>query len=484
MNSDRLMKPAKTFSNKNKQAGAAVLYTCTALLLAVMTTFNSATWAQTPPIEPSLPYTVKASDKLIRLSRDMLVSPQAWADVAKYNQLKNPDVIAVGQKIDIPLRFLKSKAASGKVISTEGDVSSSGSALQPGTAIVDGSQLKTGANSSAVIELGDGSRIKILPNSLAQVVSNRDYVLRDASASGSTNWFSGLMRLSAGTLEALAAKNTKRATPLQIETPTSVVGVRGTSFRVAYDDPASKSARTEVIEGQVRADNPAQGNGADLPMGTGAVVKPLEKDIKVVTLLPAPDLAGLPTDILKPQGSWPMPNLVGATGYRVQVSSDDKFDKILRDLKVTTPSADLADLPKGNWYARVRGIDAVGLEGFDSIKLIAVKDGEWRVSYSSISLAGGKALLSWTSVQSSGQAVVSSSYTAVLAQDAALAKTLTTSPSLDGKQQLDLGDLNPGTYYLRLASSDGSRSEIYQFNLPANWGKSVFNIMSALHVIK
>ena len=83
MNSDRLMKPAKTFSNKNKQAGAAVFYTCTALLLAVMTTFNSATWAQTPPIEPSLPYTVKASDKLIRLSRDMLVSPQAWADVAK-----------------------------------------------------------------------------------------------------------------------------------------------------------------------------------------------------------------------------------------------------------------------------------------------------------------------------------------------------------------------------------------------------------------
>ena len=438
-----------------------------------------------PPVapEPSLTYTVKPSDKLIRLSRDMLVSPQAWNEVARFNRLKNPDMIAAGQKIEIPLRFLKSSAASGKVLSAEGDVTLGGNPVRPGAAVADGSQFKTGINSSAVIELGDGSRIKILPNSLAEVVTNRNYALREASGSGSTNWFSGLMRLTAGTLEALASKVAKRATPLQIETPTSVVGVRGTEFRVAFDDPASNSARTEVIEGKVRADNLAQQVSAELPTGTGAVVKPLEKEIKVVLLLPAPDLGAIPADIFKPPGTWPMPVLAGASAYRVQVSSDDRFDKIVRDLKVTTNSADLASLANGNWFARVRGIDGQGLEGFDSIKLVTVKEGQWRVTYSSMNLLNGKTVLSWVGQQASGQLVTGSSYSALVARDEALTQAVT----VEGKgsaPRLELGDLKPGVYFIRLRNNAGMSSDTYRFEIPSNWGKTVFDQTSSLQPVR
>ncbi len=440
--------------------------------------------AKSRTLEPSLPYVVQPSDKLIRLSRDMLVSPQAWNEVARYNQLKNPDLIVPGQKIDIPLRFLKSTAASGKVISAEGEVTLGGNAVQPGATIVDGSRVKTGANSSAVLELGDGSRIKILPNSLADVVTNRNYAMRSTGAGGSTNWFSGLMRLTTGTLEALASKVSQRATPLQIETPTSLVGVRGTEFRVAFDDPASNSARTEVIEGKVRADNPTQQVSAELPGGTGAVVKPLDREIKVVVLLPAPDLSTVPADILKPPGNWPMPALTGATAYRVQVASDDKFDKIVRDLKVTSDSADLASLDNGNWFARVRGIDGVGLEGFDTVKLITVKDGQWRVSYSSLSLVNGKTVLSWIGQQAGGQAMASSSYSALLARDEALTQAPVTIAGTGSAPRLDLGDLKPGVYFLRLQSTGGMSSDIYRFEIPNNWGKSVFDKTSALQAVK
>ena len=452
--------------------------------------FGSLASAQTRVLEPSLPYVVKPSDKLIRLSKEMLISTQAWNDVAKYNQLKDPDLIFPGQKLDIPLRYLKSKPSGGKIISAEGDVTQGGTAVQPGTAIVDGSQLKTGANSSAVIELGDGSRIKILPNSLAQVVTNRDYAVRDASASGSTNWFSGLMRLSAGTLEALASKTAKRATPLQIETPTSLVGVRGTEFRVAYDDPASAAARTEVIEGNVRADNPAQRVGADLPMGTGAVVKPAERDIKVVILLPAPDLANTPAEILKPTGAWPMPTLAGASAYRVQVSSDDKFDKIVRDLKIETGSAELGSLANGNWFARIRGIDAQGLEGFDTVKLIEVKDGLWRVSYSTMSLVGGQTVLGFIGQQVNGQPFTGSNYSAVVARDEALTQVVANSDKeVPGRgPRLALGDLKPGVYFIRLSSKAAQggtmNSAIYRFEIPANWGRSVFDMTSSLQDVR
>ena len=461
----------------------AIIFVASAIAITSLSTAH----AQTPVrSEASLPYTVQASDTLSKFSREVLVSPRAWEEVAKFNQLKNSNVLSIGQRLNIPLRLLKSSAAGGKVISAEGDVTQGGNKMVPGALITDGSQFKTGANSSAVIELGDGSRIKLLPNSLAEIVSNKNYAMRDASRSGSTNWFSGLMRLTEGALEALASKTAKRATPLQIETPTSVVGVRGTEFRVAFDDPASKGARTEVIEGKVRADNPAQKSGADLPMGTGAVVKPLEKDVKVVILLPAPDLSAISSEVLKPQGSWPMPNLAGASGYHVQVASDEQFDKIVRDIKVASNagSADLSSLPNGSWFARVRGIDGVGLEGYNSVKLIAVKDGEWRVTYSSLSVVGGSTLLSWVGQQAGGATLTADSYSAVVASDAALtqaARSVPNTAQMAGKApSLNLGELKPGVYYVRLASKEGLRSAIYRFELTANWGVTQFDQTSAL----
>ncbi len=456
-----------------------------AAIFLVASLVSMAALAQTLTKEPSLPYIVRPSDNLSKLGRKILTSPRVWNEVAKFNQLKDPDVILPGQTLNIPLRFLKSKPASGKVISTEGDVTLQGGAMQPGAALADGAKIKTGVNSSAVIELGDGSRVKILPASLAEIVTNRDYAMRDASKSGSTNWFSGLMRLSEGALEALASKTANRATPLKIETSTSVVGVRGTEFRVAFDDPLSKATRIEVLEGLVRADNPAHLSGADLPKGTGAVINPLEKEIKVVVLLPAPDLAGLPSEVLKPQGNWPMPTLTGASAYSVQVASDEQFDKIVRSLKVAgNASADLSSLPNGNWFARVRGIDAVGLEGFNSVKLIAIKDGEWRVTYSSMSVINGKTVLAWVGQQADGQAMAGSNYSAILASDAALTQSVVTVQGNDDKPSLVLGDLKPGVYYIRMQNASGLRSQTHRFELSGNWAQTVFDQTTALQAIQ
>ena len=110
-------------------------------------------------------------------------------------------------------------------------------------------------------------------------------------------------------------------------------------------------------------------------------------------------------------------SLAGASAYRVQVSSDEKFDRIVRDLKVDSGSAELGSLANGNWFARVRGIDAQGLEGFDTVKQIEVKNGLWRVSYSSLSLLGGQTVLGFTGQQANGQPFAGSNYSAVVARD-------------------------------------------------------------------
>ena len=412
-----------------------------------------------------------------------------WPELGRFNGLKSPYPLAAGKTLNIPLRMISSVPSAAKIVSTSGDVQIEGAPASTGAAVAEGGKFQTGANSSAVLELADGSRVTVLPNTLAELVTSRGYATRDAAVSGSSTWFSGLIRLVQGGLDTAASKTARRATPLQIQTPTSLVGVRGTQFRVAFDDPASNSARTEVVDGQVRADNPAQQSGADLPKGTGAVVKPTEKDVKVVKLLPAPDLTGIPSVVVRQPGSWPMPVLTGSSGYRVQVASDEKFEKIVRDLKVTTATADLATLAKGNWFARVRGIDGQGLEGFDSVKLLTLKDIQWLVSYSALSLENGQSVLNWTGLLS-GQPMTGSAgisgYVAVVARDRALTQVVVTAEA-EG-ERVTLGELKPGAYFIQLRSkmAQGGTldSELYRFDVPAGWGESVFRVNSVLEPVR
>ena len=461
--------------------------------VALLTTSLGAQ-AQTPPREPSVPYVVKGSDKLLLLGKQLLVNPSDWNEVARFNKLKDPNLIVAGQKLDIPIRFLPAAPGLSKVISVDGDVSLAGTPLKAGDTVPLGSAVKTGAASLALLELADGSRIKIMPNSLTEVLTSTNYTMRDNSKEGRSNWFSGLLRLTTGALEAVASKTSKRATDLQIQTNTSTVGVRGTEFRVAFDDPASGGARTEVLEGKVRADNTAQKTGADLPMGTGAVIKPAEQKVNVVKLLPAPDLNGITADLVRPQVRWPLPVLAGAAAFRVQVSDTDKFDKILSDLKIDSNPASasaafvsLSSLPVGPWVVRVRGIDAQGLEGFDAVKRVVVRDGTWRVSYATLSLLDGRSYLNWTGVES-GRDMTAYGYTAVLASDAALTQNVQQFQT--PYQRLDLGVLLPGTYYLRLRSQtelatpdvpaafspatgtshNGLNTPVMRLDVPANWG--------------
>ena len=323
--------------------------------------------------EPVFLYTVRKGDELIKMSAESFSSPDDWKEIVTLNKMKTPDAIQPGQILKIPTRLMKLLPLNATLVSTSGDVQLGGIKAGTGTLVPEGSKLQTGRNSSAVLELADGSRVTMLPNTLAELATSRSYGLRgDTAASGSTNWFSGLLRLSAGALDTLAAKNVKRSSPLQIQTPTSLVGVRGTQFRVAFDDPVSQNARTEVLEGNVRADNPAQDNGTELAQGKGSVFNAAVKAIAVVDLPKAPDLSKSPNLIFKPQALWPMPSTPSYKIFRAQIAGDQNFDKIVRDMVVKDGNAAFSDLPNGQWFARIRSIRDDSIEGYDTVKVVQV----------------------------------------------------------------------------------------------------------------
>lgn len=447
-----------------------------ALILVAATSLATAQTAEALPAEPSLNYTVKSGDKLIRLSTDLLRTPADWPEVARYNRMKNPNALSVGQVIAVPIRLLQRVPVNAKMLSVFGDVQVAGTKAEVGQAVPEGAKLQTGANSSAVFELADGSRVTMLPNSLAELATSHGYAMRDSASGQTTSWFTGLLRLVQGSLDTVAAKVANRATPLQIQTPTSLVGVRGTQFRVAYDGPATQNARTEVIDGLVQADNPAQGSGAAIDKGKGAVLNPAIREIKVVNLLPPPDLSALPALIYKPAARWAMPTLAGAVAYRVQVSPTDTFNQIVQDQLVTSGSADFAGLANGAWFCRVRGIDPSGLEGFDSLKPIQIAMAlprTWRIGSDLIEIAGGRQRLSFVPEGLDA----THRLTAQVIREQAPGVTIARAEASGNADavRLDLGSLEPDTVYLlrvTVTQNDGAEvvANTYRFRSLAGSG--------------
>ena len=327
--------------------------------------------------EPLLEYTVSPRDTLITLSTTVFASPAAWREIAALNELRNPNRIYPGQVLRVPARLMRFKVSPAKLVSATGDVRVAGAPAAAGTELSEGQSLETGEAGSAVVELADGSRLRMPPSSLAEVVASRHYGPQSAAApaqSATTGWFSGALRLVRGSVELFAAK-VLRAKPLEVTTPTAVVGVRGTQYRVSYDEAASGSTRTEVLEGAVRLDTsnvPNASNGANVDAGFGAAIDNRGAAPSVVPLQTAPDLSAVPERFERPLIRFQLP--AETVPSRIQVAADEAFDQIVSDQRVP-PGTDIriAGLPDARWHLRVRRIDALGIEGFDSQRPFVLK---------------------------------------------------------------------------------------------------------------
>ena len=327
--------------------------------------------------EPTVEFTVAPGDTLIRLSERMLVSPDAWQEVATLNRLGNPNFLRPGQVLTIPTRLLRWTPVEARLSSVNGEVRVDGRAANLQDKIVEGQSVETGPEGSAVLELADQSRVKLAPASLAELVASRRHAGSvDSAASPSTGPFSGVLRLLRGAVEVFATK-VLRAKPLEVTTPTAVVGVRGTQYRVGFEEAANRSTRSEVIEGLVRFDTGAAGTGAgtagaDVATGFGAAADASAAPPSVVKLLAAPDLSAAPERFERPIVRF---SLAGEPqALRVQVAADAEFDRVVRTQRVE-PGAEIriVGLDDGPWYLRARRVDALGIEGLDAVRPFVLK---------------------------------------------------------------------------------------------------------------
>ncbi len=357
-----------TFRRSNPRPTLLAALCAAALLPAAVAAPAPAT--ATPP-GMLLPYTVTAHDTLIGLNRTLFSAPGAWKEVSRLNHLPDSNRIKPGQVLMVPAEYLHSKVVPAQLLSAFGDVRIGDRPAASGALLDVGQSIRTGDSSTAIVQLADGSHVKLAPDTEGRLDEQRRFQVKATAAAIDDGLVAASLRLLSGSVEVFASK-VLRARPLEVSTPTAVIGVRGTVYRVRNDvTPASGGtaainvSATEVLEGQVHAQVGSDaGQSAEVPAKFGAPLEPGKKPV-VLPLPPAPDLSALPASF----DQLPIKlHLAGNGPLRVQVANDAAFDHIVLDLHVAAgDDIRIPQLADGDWHLRARRISPEGLEGLDGL---------------------------------------------------------------------------------------------------------------------
>ncbi|MDO5653631.1 MAG: FecR domain-containing protein [Brachymonas sp.] len=433
----------------------------------------------------SVVYTVQPGDTLDKVCRKFSVAAAQCPQLVFYNALENKRLPPAGQVVYVPLTLLPSQARQIRLIQTVGDVTLNGQPVKAGIRFDEGARIAAGADSSAVVELEDGSHVKVLPQSVADIVHSRDYKAPDQTAGGRIiNWIGSKLRLLQGAVEATVPHKQDTShvgKPIEVETTTSVVGVRGTEFRVAAADQYVPYDRAEVLAGNVSNINTWKNSEIHLDKGQGAVVDPNVAEMQAIALLPAPQVPAPGMVLRRPQAFYKFSPVPGAVAYRVIVADDAEFNNIRFSEKSTAPFADLNRLPNGVLHIRARAVDAHGLEGQDAQSTVDLRAPAWLLRNASVQEIQGRPYLLWTAIATEDFAPLPDPTTVKveIARNRNFTQPVTSLTSTG--LRVKLPHLPPGRYYFRIGVDNDSirnnEQQVFAFDMPSNLAEMPYNVL-------
>ena len=428
------MKSAKTGAGRYCSAAALALF-LTASPFAVRA--KQATQTTAPQIrnaqnKDNIRYVVRKGDTLYELAVNYMVARDEWRTVSRINRIVNPRGIPVGTPLTIPVGLLKSEPLRARIIGFKGDarIEQGGRtmAMATGQAVQTGMVIETGADSFATLELSNGSRIALPSRTRLRVTAMRRFLLTDSVDFD--------FMLEKGRLETSATPLGNKGGRYRIRTPIAVSAVRGTTFRVSYEDGTHPSL-TEVIEGNV-AVLPSHMR-AETMIGAGFGVSVTAAGAMVrEALLPAPALmhpGRVQVDPLIALSLTPLPD---ARRYHAQIARDAGFVELEQESYSDSPEIRFANIGNGKWFVRLTGITASGLEGLP--RTYAMQRVLTGISTSAEHQADGGYLFRWVD-EGEGRRI----YHFRLRADRPNSVPMIDEPGLTG-HSLTLSDLPAGTY--------------------------------------
>ncbi|MFZ5907875.1 MAG: FecR domain-containing protein [Nitrospirota bacterium] len=309
--------------------------------------------------EPMLSITVREGDTLIGICLQYLEEPGRWREVARVNQLRDPDRINPDQTIVIPAHLVKGIPLHGRVNYLQGTVE-----IQPqdsrewlplliNSQVPEGSRVRTGEGSGAEIMFDDGH----LFFQKAHTTAVFQYAKRKLDRFAFYKVFLEMGRTMTNIKEA-----TGKESRFLIDTPSALCAVRGTLFRASVDQDATRS---EVLKGLL--DVEAVGERVKVSEGEGTIARKGKPPLRPRKLLPPP----APLALQETYNAMPLrisfAEVRGAESYRAILAKDNEFREIvLEHVHALDEPFFIPFLEDGAYFLQSLSIDDLGLEGIPS----------------------------------------------------------------------------------------------------------------------
>lgn len=295
-------------------------------------------------------YEVRRGDTLYGLARAYLLGSDAAARVQRLNRIADPRRIPIRHRLRIPRALLRFEPVALRVAGFNGPVEIDGQAPALGVMLAEGQTVATGRSGFVSFRSARGAQISLPSNTTAQLARARRYLLGDLLDIDFT--------VLGGRGEA-KSPTLKEQERFRLRTPRAVTAVRGTEFRIAYDETGELSL-TEVVEGAVKV---AAGSAERIaPAGFGVAAQG-NKVGEAETLLPAPRLIEPGAVQTGEQLVFAIAPADGATGFHTQIARDAGFLEVLDER--TTPDGQVVfpALANGRYFVRARAISPSRLQG-------------------------------------------------------------------------------------------------------------------------
>lgn len=390
-------------------------------------------------------YRTVAGDTLIGIAARLMEDPRDWTLLQKRNRIANPRAIPVGTEILIPPDRMRSRPRPIVVEGVRGEASVGGTALAPGSRLEEGARVATGAEGFVTLKLADGSVISVPPATQVRIEKSRTY----GDSVGQT-----LFDLVTGRVEATVAPQDAKDR-FEVRSRRTVTGVRGTRFRVATLE--GDAVATEVVEGRVGVQ--AQDVARDVEVGAGFGTRTDGSGAPgaPVPLLAAPGTGPVPTLVERTLVRLPFGAVEGARAYRAQVGLDEQLRTPVSEGRFATNEAKFADLPDGDYFVRLRAVDARGLEGLDAVAAFRLKARPEPPAVSGprdrTKLSAPEAKLAWS------RSTEAATYRVQVAATPDFRAPVVDEAAIPGAELDVAARVKPGTWHWRLAAvrADGDR---------------------------
>jgi len=396
---------------------------------------------------PQWIYTLKSGESFSEIASDLLVRNVSAGRLLQYNSIENPATLGEGDRIRIPLSWLKRQPDPARATSVSGNVhvisgiDGRKKPLTKDTLIRVGDEVLSAAG-AATITLADGSEVRLSPNS--RLIFNR------LTQYGKSGMIDTRLRLDRGEVHTRVKPVIEGGARFEIETPSAVAAVRGTAFSL---QTGPEGTSLQVTEGVV--DFGAPNRTQRIPAGYSATVASNStRELSIRRMPPAPEINPLPPVLtqLPAEMTW---KREPAANYRLDIFETES-GRWVESREINDSRFDISRLDNGQYEIHLAAFDAQGMAGMPGILPIEV-DLQARTANllepeNEGSVNDDMPEFRWTLNGENEVARVE------IAEDEAFRSLVATSEWAPGTTALPSRPLSPGQYYWRVVTEAGGNS--------------------------